>query len=197
MQAITSLCGKAIWLDKGRVKEIGKAHSVITSYINNYKQQRLRQAWTPETAPGNEKIRFREVAVIPDLAGTGIMDIRVPLTVRFRFWNYRDNVKLNIELLLFGYSGECIFDLPSASKTYSKGMVEGEFTIPGNFLNDGSYYITIYVMEDTTYIVYELAECLSFELEDYRGDTKYFDKWWGAVRPAFPFNVENKPALRE
>jgi lipopolysaccharide transport system ATP-binding protein len=193
MQSVTSLCEKVLWLEGGKVKQIGKTHSVIASYVSNYKEQKLKQTWPDKTtAPGNSKVRFKEVELIPLLSGMEIMDIRVPLTVKFQFWNLRKNVRLNIEALLYSQAGECIFDLPSLSKVYNEGLVEGEFTIPGNFLNDGSYYITIYVMEDTTMIVYELAECLSFELEDYRGETQSFEKWWGAVRPAFPFRVEQK-----
>ncbi|MEJ7912095.1 MAG: ABC transporter ATP-binding protein [Chitinophagaceae bacterium] len=191
MQAVTSLCEKALWLEKGKVKESGHAHAVIAGYINNYKQHNLKQTWKdPATAPGNTRIRFLEIEIIPQLDATGIMDIRVPLTIKFRMLNFRTNVRLNIELLLYSYAGECIFDVPSLSKVYTTGVIEGTCTIPGQFLNDGSYYITLYVMEDTTTIVYELAECLSFELEDYRGETKYFDKWWGVVRPSFPFKVE-------
>ncbi len=63
------------------------------------------------------------------------------------------------------------------------------FNSPGNFLNDGSYYISINVVRDSSVPLYKFEECLAFEVEDYRGDLQYYNKWWGAVRPKFPFSL--------
>jgi lipopolysaccharide transport system ATP-binding protein len=101
-----------------------------------------------------------------------------------------DDVLLNTSVLLFSYSGECIFDLLSPSANCHKGIVEGECEIPGDFLNDGSYYISFNVVKDTSIPLFDLDECLSFDVEDYRENTQYFGKWWGAVRPKFPYRLE-------
>jgi lipopolysaccharide transport system ATP-binding protein len=68
--------------------------------------------------------------------------------------------------------------------------VEGECSIPGNFLNNGSYYISLVIIKDTSVQVCTFEECLSFELEDYRENMQWYGKWWGAVRPKFPFRLE-------
>ena len=194
MQAVNNLCDTALWLEKGQMKAIGEASSVVNKYISEAQKFQIKQHWTEALeAPGNKWVRFKAVELIPQLPNPeAILDIRVPLTVKFQFWNLQDDVRLSVELVLFSYSGECIFDIPSLSGVYKKGLVEGECHIPGNFLNDGSYYISLYVMKDTTTPLYEFAECLSFELEDYRGEIQWYGKWWGAVRPSFPFRLEPK-----
>jgi len=89
-----------------------------------------------------------------------------------------------------------VFDVPSPAAECRPGLVEGECTIPGNFLNDGSYYISLYVVKDTTTALFDFTECLSFDLADYRGDIKWYGKWWGAVRPLLPFRLtQPEPAL--
>jgi lipopolysaccharide transport system ATP-binding protein len=194
MQAINTLCNRAIWLNKGTMKDIGPSSAVVNKYIASMQRLQLGQQWeTLQEAPGNDSIRFKQVALIPHVEHSdGIIDVRTPLTVRFQFWNLLENVSLNVGLVLYSYSGDCIFDLLSPTTQCNKGVVEGECSIPGNFLNDGSYYITLTIAKDASIPLYNLDECLSFDVEDYRGDIHYFEKWWGAVRPKFPFQLGQK-----
>jgi lipopolysaccharide transport system ATP-binding protein len=194
MQAINNLCDRAIWLDKGKMKAIGEASSVVNKYISNVQKSKLKQSWNnSDEAPGNEFVRFKLVELIPHINHPDeVLDIRTGFTVRFQFWNFMGNVQLNSGIVLFSYSGECIFDLLSQGTVSEKGIVEGECKIPGDFLNDGSYYISINVVRDTSVPIFNFEECLSFELEDYRGDMQYYGKWWGAVRPKFPFRLKQK-----
>lgn len=194
MQAIHNLCDRALWLDRGIMKEIGKTSFVVNKYISNVQKLNLKQSWdVPETAPGNDLVRFKSVELIPDEITPGApFDIRTGFTIKFQFWNFLAGASLNSGLVLFAYSGECIFDLLSPSTLCEKGIIEGECRIPGNFLNDGPYYISINIVRDTSVPLFNFEECLSFELEDYRADIKYYGKWWGAVRPQFPFQLTQK-----
>ncbi|WP_266202596.1 ABC transporter ATP-binding protein [Pontibacter kalidii] len=194
MQAVNTLCDRAIWLNKGIMRDMGPSSSVVNKYIASLQKLQLGKAWkTPQEAPGNQVIRFKQVELIPHVAySDGIIDVRTPLTVRFEFWNMQGDLSLNVGIVLYSYTGDCIFDLLSPAADCQQGIVEGECTIPGNFLNDGSYYITLTVAKEASVPLYNLDECLSFDVEDYRGDIHYFEKWWGAVRPKFPFRLESK-----
>jgi lipopolysaccharide transport system ATP-binding protein len=191
MQAVTNLCEKGLWLQNGQVKAIGEASTVVNKYLADSQKLNLKQSWQhPTEGPGNDKIRFKEVELIPELPQPDSpLDIRTPLTVKFQFWNSTDEILLSTNLVLFSYGGECIFDVPSSATVCQKGVVSGECTIPGNFLNDGSYYISLYVVKDTTTALYDFESCLSFDLEDYRGEIKWYGKWWGSVRPLLPFRL--------
>lgn len=199
MQAINTLCDKAIWLNKGIMKEIGPSSAVVNKYIASMQKFKLEQKWdTLSDAPGNDWVRFKQVQLIPHMQESdNILDIRTPLTIKFKFWNLHPGINLNVGLVLYSYSGDCIFDLLSPTASCHKGIVEGECTIPGNFLNDGSYYITLTVAKDASIPLFNLEECLSFDVEDYREDIHYFEKWWGAVRPKFPFLLQQKEMALE
>ncbi len=194
MQAINNLCDRALWLDHGTLKEMGRTSVVVNKYISNIQKLNIRQSWDSlDDAPGNDHIRFKHVELTPLQLTPGVpLDIRTPFTVKFQFWNFLDNVQLSSGLVLFAYSGECIFDLLSPIASCKSGIVEGECKIPGNFLNDGPYYISINIVKDTSIPLFNFEECLSFELEDYRGELQYYGKWWGAVRPQFPFQLVQK-----
>ncbi len=199
MQAINNLCNKAMWLQKGHLKEIGDSSTVVNKYLASVQKLNAKQSWgNIDDAPGNDFIRFKNVELIPQITNPGDpIDIRTPLTVKFKFWNLTDNVSLSVGLHLFSYNGECIFDIPSPSKYFDKGLIAGECSIPGNFLNDGSYFISLIIVKDTSVQLYYFEDCMSFDVEDYRGDIKWFGKWMGAVRPSFPFRVEQVENILE
>lgn len=191
MQAINNLCNRAVWLQKGKQMETGETSVVVNKYLAGVQKQQLGQSWEITEAPGNEFVRFKQVELIPQhLQPDAPLDIRTPLKITFQFWNYTVDTLLNVELALFTISDECIFVIPSEAAYFQKGLIKGECTLPGNFLNSGSYYITLTITKDTTTTLFDLDECLSFEVEDYRGDTNYFGKWSGAVRPRFPIKLE-------
>jgi lipopolysaccharide transport system ATP-binding protein len=119
-----------------------------------------------------------------------VVDIRTPQTVRFRFQNNSEGVNLMAGIHLFTLSQECIFDVCTRPGIYKKGIIEGECVIPGNFLNNGSYYISIIFVKDTSHEIFYFEECLYFDVEDYREGLKWFGKWMGYVRPQFPFTLK-------
>jgi lipopolysaccharide transport system ATP-binding protein len=191
MQAINNLCSKGLWLQHGQVKATGEATTVVNRYLTDNQQLSSVHSWTnPAEAPGNDKIRFKKVELIPQLAQPDApLDIRTPLTIRFQFWNFTSDIHINTHLTLFSYNGECVFDVATLPILCAQGVVSGECTIPGNFLNDGSFYISLYVLKDTTTNLFDYEQCLSFDLEDYRTGTQWYGKWWGVVRPLLPFRL--------
>ncbi|MFC5269475.1 ABC transporter ATP-binding protein [Adhaeribacter terreus] len=192
MQAVKNLCDKALWLNQGTMQTFGGVSEVVNQYLSTTQQARHCQSWqTADTAPGNELVRLKHVELIPQLCEMDApLDIRTPLIVKFQFWNLQNNVNLSVGLHLFTSAGECIFDVPSPSQFYEKGIIEGTCEIPGNFLNDGAYYISLIVVQNTSVALFTFEECLLFELEDYRGDIQWYGKWWGAVRPKLPFQLK-------
>jgi lipopolysaccharide transport system ATP-binding protein len=191
MQAVNNLCKRAMFLQKGRMMNIGPADKVVNGYLGGIQQNRMIQEWDDErTAPGNEFIRVRKVELIPHLEDDGHpIDIRTPLTLNFEFRNIQEGINLVTGIHLFTMSGECIFDVSSKPREYTAGVMKGSCTIPGNFLNDGSYYISIIFVRDTSVEVFYLNECISFDVEDFRENVNWFGKWMGYVRPDFPVNL--------
>ncbi|WP_046246029.1 ABC transporter ATP-binding protein [Hymenobacter terrenus] len=191
MQAVAKLCQYGLWLQQGMVRESGRVTQVVNNYLLGTQNNNIKQTWaTPEEGPGNDQVRFKAVELVTHLAVPDApLDIRASLTIKFQFWNLAGNAVLNAGLHLFSYGGECIFDVPSPSITCAQGVVSGECTIPGNFLNDGSYFISLVIVRDTLIEVFYFEECLSFTMEDFRGDIQWQGKWMGTVRPALPFQL--------
>ncbi|GAA4404354.1 ABC transporter ATP-binding protein [Nibrella viscosa] len=192
LTAVQALCNKTFYFEKGRLIEQGETNQVIASYLSKVSKTKLVRTWqTPEEAPGNDRVRIRRIELIPDYPDKAThIDVRTPLRVRFEFWNMTDRVNLNLSLHLNSLTGECIFNIGTQSQTYSKGLIAGECYIPGYFLNDGSYTVSVMVVKDTVTPLFNLEDGLTFEVEDYREGVAWYGKWPGYVRPQFPFEMK-------
>lgn len=194
MQAVQSFCQRVLLLDKGRIIHEGPAKDVVNAYLNSMQRKDLSQEYDNiNEAPGNDYIRIKRVVVEPELNDPLMpIDIRTPLHVKFECWNLTDRLNLCVGVHLFTIAGECIFDVASPAIDVEKGIIEGHCMIPGNFLNDGSYYISLIFVKNTSEQLYYHEESVSFDVEDFRENIDWYGKWIGYVRPKFPFTLKMK-----
>lgn len=199
LPSVVNLCQRAMHLENGRMIDIGPAAKVVNHYLNKHQQRLHFQRWDNMLeAPGNSFIRMHFVELIPHLKNEDDpIDIRTPLSVRFKFWNLIPEQNICVGLHLFTAGRECVFDISSTPQEYSKGLVEGQCDIPGNFLNDGSYYFSLIFVKDTSVELFYFEECLSVEVQDYRVNMNWYGKWSGYVRPKFPFRMRQLALEKE
>ncbi|SFE48207.1 lipopolysaccharide transport system ATP-binding protein [Spirosoma endophyticum] len=192
LTAVQALCNKTLYFEKGQLIEQGETNQVIASYLSKVSKTRLSREWdTPEEAPGNDLVRVRRFELTPEYQDDLThIDVRTPMKLRFEFWNMMERANLNLSLHLNSLTGECIFNIGTKSQSYGKGLIAGECTIPGYFLNDGSYTISIMIVKDTVTPLYVMEEGITFDVEDYREGIAWYGKWPGFVRPQFPFTTE-------
>jgi lipopolysaccharide transport system ATP-binding protein len=199
LPSVVALCQRAMHLQNGKMIEIGQAARVVNNYLGKHQQKVFKQSWENiDEAPGNNFIRMQFVELIPHLDnGDDPIDIRTPITIKFKFWNLVARQNICVGLHLFTIARECIFDVSSTPQDYKKGLVEGQCEIPGNFLNDGSYYFSLIFVKDTSVELFYFEECLSMEVEDYRVNMNWYGKWSGYVRPKFPFRMRQYALEKE
>ena len=192
MQAIQNLCTRALLIEGGQIRAEGKPVQIINTYSRLTGRKHFSQEW-PDTAdaPGNQQIRIRKVSLEPEQHSKNeVLDIRTPLRVRFSFSISGREFNLCVGVHLFTEAGDCIFDVSSVPGNITPGQYSGECLIPGNFLNDGAYFISLIFVQDTSRPLYYFENCLSFELEDYRENFSWYGKWIGSVRPNFPVTIK-------
>lgn len=194
VNSVLELCNRAILLNKGKIAEEGDTKYVVNNYYKSIGKRNFYQRWDhSDKSPGNEVIRIQHVSLKPEFPDLETkIDVRTPLHISIGFINSMAGIDLSVGIHLFTTSGDCICDIPSSSKVLRADEYECSCTIPGNFLNDGDYYISVIFVKDTNEAVYYLERCLSFEVADYRGEIKWQGKWIGAVRPSFPIHITKK-----
>ncbi len=190
LTAVANLCNKTLHLEKGTVKEFGETGTVLTNYLSGLQNNILRKEFTIDNVIGNELVRLKLAELKPNLfENQGFWDVRNSFSIDIEFWNLMDKQNLNISLHLYASTGECIFNVGTDPKVFNKGIIKSSITIPGDFLNDGNYFISFMVVKDKSIILFNFEEVFNFEIADYREDTTWYGKWPGYVRPKFDFSI--------
>ncbi len=193
IQTIRNVCNRALALEKGEIIAFGETENVLASYIKKNRDRFLGTDYSLQKSfPGNEFIRVHRVELIPNyLNDYQIIDVRTELNIQFEFYyQVEEPGELMVNLQVFSNAGELIFELASVNYSFRNGIVKGESSIPGDFLNDGLYYISLAFVRNSTTRLFYFESCLSFDVEDYKDSGSVFGgKWGGVVRPSFPLKL--------
>jgi lipopolysaccharide transport system ATP-binding protein len=200
MAALKSLCDRAILLKSGCLVTDGETHDVVSSYLESDNDSLcLERTWDNfETAPGNDKVRLHQIKVIPDRDNltSDEITVKTPLRIEFEFWNCLDDAHLNLSMNVNSLEGVCVFNSISRSIPCPLGLIRGVCYIPGNFLNDETYQITMLVVQDCSTIHLICENLLCFTVHDDEREIDWYGKWQGLVRPNLEWQVEFKNELK-
>jgi len=133
------------------------------------------------------------------------VDIDKPTSVEVTFYNYADGIKnLFVNIYLMDSGGAVVLSTASTpaanaikeewfEKPHPGGLYRAICTIPPNFLNDGRYFVSAFVVTLGPLQVEARAEqALSFEVFDtgVMREPGGGTSWPGAVRPRLPWKTE-------
>ncbi len=191
MTAMRSLCKNAILLENGKVKESGKTDTVINHYLKTMTSQ-TKQLWkSPDEAPGNEYVRLHSAEIIPDKKTVNkLIRVDTPIQLIFKFWNLRNESRLNFSLSIHNSEGIYVLNSVSSVHKINQEMFTGICHIPAHLLNDDMYRVGIMVTEDASTPLCVLPDVLTFEVHDMERDFGWFGKWGGVVRPNLKWDVK-------
>ena len=192
LTAVQNLCNKTLHLEKGTIKQFGETGSILNAYMSESQSKKLSHTFSdPDSAPGNEFIKLKNAEIEPHLdSQINYWTVNNAFTIKFEFWSFLKEANLNISLHVFASTGECIFNIGSKIDVFQEGIITSNIEVPGNFLNDGNYYISIMVVQDGSKVLYNFEELFEFEIADQRENTTWYGKWPGYVRPNFPIQIK-------
>lgn len=201
MAAIQSMCQRGIWLDHGRVVEVGPVEQVVADYLSKAVVARLDQIWDDQTqAPGNDRVRLHRARVKPIEGDTkDPISMVTSILLEFDYWNLKPNTMLNVSIHVETADGITVFNTAPVheknwfGKAHPKGLFRSSFTIPGYLLNSGTYRVMALFVEDQYYAICRLDDILTFEVTEdpaVRGASTWFGKWPGVVHPYFEWTTD-------
>ncbi|MEY2792032.1 MAG: Quaternary-amine-transporting ATPase [Bacteroidota bacterium] len=198
LTAVSNLCNKTLYLEKGKMRDFGETGHILNNYLAEHQKNILIQSYENiDEAPGNDFIRLKYAKLEPKLlADQEYLDIRNSFLLNFEFWNMQADVNLNLSLHIYAATGECILNVSTESIRLNTGIISGEIEFPGNFLNDGNYSISLMIVKDQSIVLYNFENLITFEIADYRENAKWYGKWPGYVRPNFPFKLSQTTNLK-
>ncbi len=194
MSAVKGLCHRTILLDKGTLIADGATDGVVKRYLSSGLGTIAETKWDDiKSAPGNDTVRLRAVrAKNANGEVANEFNIQEPICVEIEFQVLEESDILD-GLEFKNESGLLIFvsmnnlDPEWHNRKRPVGIYRGICSIPGNFLNEGTYVVTIAIMSGTIALHARERDVISFHVFDpgsggVRGD---FTREWPdvAVRP--------------
>jgi lipopolysaccharide transport system ATP-binding protein len=135
-------------------------------------------------------VRIR-AARVRGLSPNGKEEITVEsqIEIEFDFWSFQVDAALGLTLHLYTADGIYVFATGSGQKSRPRGLNRETVRIPGRFLNEGAYVITIQFVQESSSL-YLHPEVLVFEVLDTVREENWFGKWPGVVRPKLEWVAE-------
>jgi lipopolysaccharide transport system ATP-binding protein len=207
MTAVNQLCPRAIMLENGRVVRDGPTPDVVADYLRSGSHG--AGEWIcddPHRAPGNDRIRLHAVRVVSAGNVRTEVDIDQDVEIEVEYWNYVEGARnLCVNIYLLDGSGTTVLSTgttPQANslaeewygKPHPTGLFRSRCRFPANFLNEGLYSITVYVITLGPLVIEVNApQILSFDVFDtgvMRTPGGGTGRWAGVVRPRLPWETE-------
>ncbi|MDR2663441.1 MAG: ATP-binding cassette domain-containing protein [Treponema sp.] len=182
MVAVKSLCNCGILLEKGKICYNDIIQNVIEFYssdktskgiVNNY--------WNFTNSPGTDKIKVKSAYITFDGKS---LTVETFFDIIVEFWCLEEGFPINVEMHLYDSREILIFGVSTECKPLKKGIHKAIFHIPGGFLNDNVYYVTIHFVYDRSTAYFYCEHANSFEILDNRTALGYLGKWGGLIRPS-------------
>lgn len=185
MTSIKSLCSRVVIIDNGMVISHGVTERQIEKYLSIATLKRNFVDYN-ENQPGDEFCHLLSARVINknhDLTDVFLLEEEVGIELSIKIEKPIEGVA-NINI--YTSEGHHVFFSSEHQKRYKEGSYKCVVTIPGNFLNVGSYYISLYFTSLIPYkIHFQVFDVLCFEIiEDNRNRVlEYTGRIPGILRP--------------
>ncbi|HEX8353629.1 MAG TPA: polysaccharide ABC transporter ATP-binding protein [Pyrinomonadaceae bacterium] len=203
MSAVTRLCKRVIWLDRGHAVEDGPSSEVVNKYLGTSWKVTEEREWAEgDGPPGDEVVRLRRVRA-RDRGGANAetFDIRRPVGVELTYEVLQPGRVLTPRVELFNEEGVLLFGSHDVGPEWRhRPRLAGRYVstvwVPGNFLSEGNLLVSASVMSHTPATATHASahNCVGFQVVDpqekdsARGD--YVGPVAGLVRPLLEWETE-------
>lgn len=201
MQAISSLCSRAILLNAGEIAKSGCAPDVVSSYLGavlGNAPKWSEQVWDDmDQAPGNDKIRLRRIAVVPEGQDpNSVIEMTTPFRVEVDYWNLVVDAEIILALELFALDGSPVFESLTTKephwngRPFPKGLFRSVCSVPGHLLNEGSFSIQL-VFVDRMSQLYLCREATTISITNTQLQSiSVYGRFDGYVHPLLSWRTE-------
>ena len=206
MTAVNQLCTRAVLLSGGRLALEGRTQEVVAEYFRAGSDGGGERVWSEqERAPGNRRMRLRAVRLVSDGRVNNEPDIDKELSVEVEFWNFVPGGRNQaVNIYLQDAAGNVVLSTANTAAAnaldddwfrlkHEPGLYRSVCTFPANFLNEGTYYVTVYLVTlGPISLEAEATQVLCFNVFDtgVMREAGAGGRWEGVVRVRLPWRTE-------
>jgi len=196
MPALMRLCPRALVLDQGKLAMDGPSPEAVTFYLKSVTSGGRSRHWSPETAPGDDRVVMKSVRVlVKGEVGESVIGVGQQVDIELEY-EVSTPASFRCAVVLW-FQGACAFASvePHEEERGRCGVYRSVVTIPPNLLAEGQYAVSVslfssrgakshLVREDDT-VLFEVADPM--DGTSARGD--YAERMAGAVMPALTWRT--------
>lgn len=185
MPTVTSLCEKAILLESGKVAKIGPTSEVVMHYYASGQASPASADFSNKHL-GDDKVRLLK-GEIKNSNGEVALEVGIsePLTIEMTFEVLQGDAPLFVpNFHFYTADGQCAFiTVSDITETYKEGKYIAICNVPGNFLNEGVYFIGLAITSFSSGVKVYFFErnALSFNVCDPIESVSTRSSWGGAM----------------
>jgi len=203
MDTMAKLCSRAILLDSGKIVMDGSIADVIERYIGLRKEMGSEISWEdPAKAPGDATAKLKKVRILSEEEKpSSQLDIDKDILIELFYWNFIKGAKLLPSIRLINNEGITVFtavDMVLYGHPSQEGLFRSVCRIPGNFLNQGCYFVDVIISGSAGIMDDHIFEqqLISFDVVEPAAMRKeYSANWVGVVRPPCNWKTEYQEPL--
>jgi lipopolysaccharide transport system ATP-binding protein len=191
--AIQNLCNRCVFLQSGKLIEDDTPEKVLRTYLNAVAEKTGAVRW--DSGYGDDMIKIHGVQLLngkKEASSSLYIDESFYLEFDVEVLEYHENLRLGFRIMapdgfvvLTSSSQDDVLNKVYLQKGRRKVVVE----MPGNFFNDGEYYLTVAADIPFVKVCFLAENALLINLEFSSGVGGYVnDKRKGVIRRNFPWS---------
>jgi lipopolysaccharide transport system ATP-binding protein len=200
MPTISSLCNKSILLDQGMVNFIGNTSEGIMAYYSSGNSSPTNKDYTADKIkPGDRWVQLSKASIQAtqnNLSPEININEEVQLEIEYEVLDASEIKVLFPNFHVYNAEGTCVFvTSPKEMEVVKMGSFRTICSIPANFLNQGTYFVSVAIssFENGINVHFYEQNALSFNIKDsiyniptrpqLNGEAAYINDIPGVVRP--------------
>lgn len=190
MQAVSALCHRVLWLNRGKVRADGPADETVGAYVRDSLAFKSNAWVAPSEDIIGDRVQLLRADVTPDSGEQdGVMRIDCPIRMDFVVFSPREQADVSVNIVVYTLDGTCLFNSASAPIAMKRGQIHAICRIPGNLLNCGSYRVRLLLVEKHTDILRDIEDVLRFEVVEGAQQSNAHGRWIGVLRPRLDWSI--------
>jgi lipopolysaccharide transport system ATP-binding protein len=154
MGAISNLCNKGVFLEKGSVREIGLIDRIATTYLSELFENKIDDLAQLRVPGMGKTTRYSKISLLSEDSS---LVFGSPIDFEVRVYSDADVDDLIVGLSIYNNSGNCIGSLLSKQtfSIHSGEEVNVNIRIQNSNLAPGSYYASFGLNQENTQVLFD------------------------------------------
>lgn len=192
MAAVKSLCTRGLVLINGKVAMAGSVENAVNFYLSQDSESMNAKVFDSNYDKNEFTIHEISLNAVGE-SSEAPLDEYQEIEINTLFTLKDDSRKLHLTFVLNNDFGEPLFTFSHVNKNLklNKGTNKIKCLLPEGFLNVGTYYLSLYIIEDSKSALFIEKDIISFVIQEgERPVGSWMGREPGFIKPKFDWSIE-------